>query len=111
VSVAVKAEEFAAALNAILEHSLVAEGRVLRVAIIVNPAAGGFVIKKRREAWKKALQNAAAASAANPRRTVISFSGIINDECAAARLSGGGASGVFIRRSLWKGRFLRRAAP
>ena len=61
-------ELFARDLAAILARSRVAEGRPLRWAIIANPTAGGFTIKKRWRQHRVDLETAANAAASLPVR-------------------------------------------
>jgi len=59
---------FTQAMTEICEHSLVAPGYPLHCLIIVNPAAGGFVIKKRWERRVKILKEYQKKARANPKR-------------------------------------------
>lgn len=61
-------ELFARDLAAILARSRVAEGRPLRWAIIANPTAGGFTIKKRWKQHRQDLEDAARTAEALPLR-------------------------------------------
>jgi diacylglycerol kinase family enzyme len=61
-------DDFAAAMERICLHSLVAPGRPLTWTIIVNPTAGGFTIRSRWKRHHAALGACVERAAANPLR-------------------------------------------
>jgi diacylglycerol kinase family enzyme len=61
---------FPQALADICEHSFVSPGRPLRCIIIVNPAAGGFIIQSRWQSRLQVLRKYQQKAKANPKRQI-----------------------------------------
>jgi len=61
---------YAQALSDICEHSLICPERPLRCMIIINPAAGGYIIPKRRENRIHALTKSREKAQKNPKRQI-----------------------------------------
>jgi len=62
---------FAQALTEICERSLVSPGRPLHCTVIVNPVAGGYVIRSRWKAHVRTLSEYREKAKANPVRTMF----------------------------------------
>lgn len=62
---------FTQALTEICEHSILASGRPLRCMVVINPTAGGFIIKKKWKANLQTINQYKEKAQLNPRRQIF----------------------------------------